>query len=99
MDQLIMDLRWAELTIRDYVCSNCWGQLQRWPTNGSNWLVQCIRCREQTNGFVTRYFAESRRSDSIGEARDVRLLLQEMGIIANEHDGKSAKDLLKEMGF
>ena len=54
---------------------------------------------DQTKGFVTRYYAEARRSESIGEKMEARDLLQAMGILEPEHSGKSAEQLLKELGF
>lgn len=90
----------AEVTVRDYVCSNCWGHLQKWPQKGSQkWLVLCSNCMGQTKGYVTRYYAESRRSESIGERREAREMLQDAGILEPEHSGKSIEQLLKELGF
>ena len=88
-----------ELTIRDYVCSNCWGDLLDYPMDNRMWMVICHSCREDTRGYVTRYFAESRRSESVGEKMETRILLQGLGIIPNEHAGKSAAELLQELGF
>ena len=91
--------RLTELTLRDYVCSNCWGHLIKYPVEGRKYRVLCHRCDERTKGYVTRYFAEGRRSESIAEKSDARQLLQGLGIIPNEHQGKSAKELLNELGY
>ena len=88
-----------DLTLRDYVCSNCWGHLILNSAEGNKWLVLCHRCGEETKGYVTRYFAESRRSESHGEKSETRILLQSMGIIPNELSGKTVEELLAEMGF
>lgn len=90
----------AEVTVRDYVCSNCWGHLVKWPLSGSRmWLVLCARCGDQTRGYTTRYYAESRRSESIGEYREAKNLLEDFGVLENEHSGKTVEQLLKELGF
>jgi hypothetical protein len=94
-----LDDRMKELTIRDYVCSNCWGDLIPQFADNRLWLVVCNSCREETKGYVTRYYAENRRSESHGEHSETRLLLQSMGIIPNEHSGKSEEELLRELGF
>jgi hypothetical protein len=92
-----MDLHWALLTIRDYVCSNCWRDLIQLPANNQKWLVQCRSCQEQTKGFVTKYFAESRRAESRVELMEARTMLQEMGIMPKS--GKTEAELLREMGY
>ena len=94
-----LDSRMKELTIRDYVCSNCWGDLIPLFAENRMWLVVCRRCENETKGYVTKYYAEIRRSESHGEQSETRILLQGMGIIPNEHSDKSADQLLKEMGF
>lgn len=95
----LLDDRWKELTLRDYVCSNCWGHLLAYPMDGQMWLVICHRCGDETKGYVTKYFAEGRRSESHGEQFEARQMLQEMGILQREHAGKSEDELIKEMGF
>ena len=95
----LLDDRLAELTVRDYVCSNCWGHLMKWPEEGRLWSVLCHRCGEETKGYVTRYYAESRRSESFAEKSETRLLLQSMGIITNELSGMTEEELLAELGF
>ena len=95
----LLDDRMAELTIRDYVCSNCWGHLQKWPEEDRMWLVICHRCGEETKGYVTRYYAEGRRSESFAEKCETRLLLESMGIIHNELSGMTEEELLAELGF
>jgi hypothetical protein len=88
----------AELTIRDYVCSNCWGHLIKFPVE-RKWLVICHRCMNETKGYVTKYYAEHRRSDSIGEKGDVNRMLQEMELIPEQHLDETIEELLADMGF
>ena len=95
----LLDDRLAELTVRDYVCSNCWGHLLKWPEDDRMWLVLCHRCCEETKGYVTLYFAEGRRSESIGEERETSEMLQDLGIISRVIGGKTVQELLAELGF
>ena len=95
----LLDDRLAALTVRDYVCSNCWGHLMKWPAEDRMWVVNCHRCGEETKGYVTHYYAEGRRSESIGEERETSEMLQVLGIIPEDHEGKSVQELLAELGF
>ena len=95
----LLDGRWKELTLRDYVCSNCWGHLLAYPMDNQLWLVICHRCGDETKGYVTKYFADGRRDESHGEKFEARRMLEEMGIIQNEHAGKTSEELIKELGF
>ena len=96
-----LDDFWASLTIRDYVCSNCWGHLDKMPAPEERaWFVYCPNCGiENTTGYVTKYFAERRRADSAGDLADTRHMLQKIGVIKNPHAGKTVKQLLEELGF
>lgn len=89
----------AEVTVRDYVCSNCWGSLVKFPIQGTrSWLVLCRKCQEETKGYVTRWFAENRRQESLADLPDVKRMLQEAGIIESP-PRKSEKKILNELGF
>jgi hypothetical protein len=95
-----MDDRWARLTVRDYLCSICWSHLILFPVTGSRLLlVKCSNCLDETRGFVTKYYAESRRLEDAADYLEVREMLRGMGIITSEHSGKSAEQLIRELGF
>jgi len=94
-----LDDVWAALTIRDYVCSNCWGHLEKYPTDGRMWLVKCPRCEEQTKGYVTKYYAEQQRGNSQADLSDAKGMLKQLGIIPDPMAGKTAKDILSDLGF
>jgi hypothetical protein len=70
-------------TINLYVCSNCWGDLVEVvdPTNTQRSFVLCERCGEDTKGYVTRYYADRRREDSMQEKFVVEKLLQNIGVL------------------
>lgn len=97
-----LDDRWAALTIRDYCCSNCWGHLLKTPAldDERKWWVFCPNCGlENTAGYVTKKFAERRRSESVADQMDARQMLQDLGIVKDPHAGKTAAQLLAELGF
>ncbi len=98
MMELLND-HWTGITLRDYLCSNCWGHLLAFPLEGQLSLVVCHRCGDETKGYVTKYFVDGRRSESHGERHEAKQMLEDMGIIQREHSGKSADELIKEMGF
>jgi hypothetical protein len=98
MMELLND-HWKEITLRDYVCSNCWGHLLAYPMDERLWLVVCHRCGDETKGYVTKYFADGRREESHGERHEAKQMLESMGIIQREHSGKSEDELIKELGF
>jgi len=87
----------ARRTVARYVCSACWGHLIEYPQDRESSLVLCHKCDNETPGYVTKYYAERRRSDSIGEKMDVNYNLR--SIIPGEHAGKSEEQLTSELGF
>lgn len=94
-----MDLVLAGVTVRDYVCSNCWGPLHKLPLSQEDqWLVLCNACLDQTKGFVTRYYAESRRSDSHFELYEAKKMLQDAGIL-DRPERRTEAEILKDLGF
>jgi len=95
----LLDDTLAEITIRDYVCSNCWGHLLMFQSIEGQWRVECHRCRENTRGYVTKYYAQKRLGDSLGELIDIRPMLQDLGIVQNPHKDKTVEELLTELGF
>ena len=97
MPELLDDIL-AYKTVRDYVCSNCWGHLLYFPV-GMKWRIECHNCGEHTVGFVTKYYTQKRLGDSLGELIDARPMLQDLGIIQNPHEDKTVEELLREMGF
>ena len=91
----------ARKLIKNYVCSNCWGDLSLdfdKNTQHGFYYVVCLRCgREDTRGYVTRYYADRRRNESHAEKMDVIPLLERCGIIKREPH--SALENLKVLGF
>lgn len=92
---------YARKTIKNYGCSACWGDLEMNPDpeNPNQYIVTCKTCKEETRGYVTKYYIERRRSESVGEERDVKKLLIKQNILPDPLAGKSKADLIHELGF
>lgn len=92
-----LDDNLAEITLRDYVCAACWGHLVRKPAPERMWFIECAKDPEH-NGFVTKFWVEKQRQADAGNLMDARYLLQKIGVVPNPHAGKTAAQLLKELG-
>lgn len=91
----------ARKTVKRYVCSMCWGELEIHPDpleTDKNYVV-CKTHQEETRGYVTRFYVNRRRNESAFEKMDAENLLRRLGIIENPLAGKSERELLKEIGF
>ncbi len=93
-----LDDNLAEITIRDYVCAACWGHLIRKPAPGRMWFVECA-AEPDHNGYTTKYYVGKARQADAGNLLDARSLLQKIGVVNNPNAGKTAGQLLKEMGY
>lgn len=89
----------ARKTVKNFACSNCWGDLELHPdlTGNGNYFALCQRCGDETKGYVTKYFVNRRRTESHFELLDAKRMLQKIGVI--EKPMKSANQMLKELGF
>ena len=90
----------AILTVGRYVCSNCWGELETRadPRDYSMSFVICIKCQDDTKGYVTRYFANRRRGESEFEKLEVTRMLQEQGVLPKP-ERKTIGENLRQLGF
>ncbi len=90
----------AHKTVKRYVCSNCWGELEIVPdmTKQERYFVICKKCQDDTKGYVTKYYANRRRNESAFEERDVTRLLQKTGILPKPNYG-SIPQMLNDLGF
>jgi predicted amidophosphoribosyltransferase len=91
----------ATKTVKNYCCSNCWGELEIAPDLRENgmYFVICPKCQEETKGYVTKYFANQRRNESEFEKRDAVRLLQKLDILPNPRKNMTREDLLKQLGY
>ena len=94
------DLIYATMTRKRYACSVCWGELELIPDQSdvTKYFVTCKRCKEETRGYVTQYFVNRRRSESVGEEREVTRMLRTVGILEKPDFG-SVSDIMKSLGF
>jgi hypothetical protein len=89
----------AFLIKRDYLCSRYWGDLVINLAPDRKYFVECFRCGNETPGYVTKSWAEKRRSESISEGIEVNQLLRELNLIPNPFESKTAEELIRELGF
>jgi hypothetical protein len=64
---------------------------------GDGWRIECHRCGAG-QGFVTKAYAERRRSDSIGEKWEVEDMLEKTGVLP-EQPRRSPEEILKDLGY
>ena len=77
-----MPLDLAIKTVGRYVCANCWGELEHFNSfDGKGEMVWCKTCKDDTTGYVTRYYADRRRTDSVFENNEANRLLRTIGIL------------------
>ena len=98
MEALDADL--ARKTVKNYACSNCWGDLEITPDMRENgmYFVVCQKCQDETKGYVTKYFVAKQRTASEFEKRDAVRMLQDIGVLP-PREKKPAGAMLKELGF
>jgi hypothetical protein len=84
-------------TVRDYVCAQCYGRLEYWPSKGGGFEIYCVKEREHA-GFVTKHFADNERSNSLAEKREVDRMLIEVGVLPKPPK-RSEAEILAELGF
>lgn len=86
----------AQLTVRDYACAGCYGHLSLDYLGHGIARVYCHRCGPD-RGFVSKHYVDRRRSDSVGEAIEVRSLLESIGILVKKT--RTADQIISELGF
>jgi DNA-directed RNA polymerase subunit RPC12/RpoP len=93
------DRELARKTVKNYACSNCWGELELRPDlrEADKYFVVCKKCQDDTRGYVTQYFVNTRRSASEFEKRDVTRLLQSIGVIQKPQ--RTQAEIMNSMGF
>lgn len=83
-------------TLRDYVCSTCWGALTFKYVDGQ-WYAICIEHKEETPGYTSKKFAERKRVESEGELIEAAHNLQ--AVLGLKPERQSREKNLKEIGF
>lgn len=94
----ILSVELARKTVKHYLCSNCWGELEAIP-EGDGFKALCRSCGADTKGYVTQRYVTRRRAESEFEKVNATHMLIRAGVLDNPHAGKSTKQLLEELGF
>jgi len=94
------DLVYASETVNKYVCSACWGDLEtvRDPRDVTKYFVLCRKCKDETRGYVTKFYANRRRGESESEKLEAVKLLRSIGVLEKPAP-KSIEQLKNELGF
>ena len=83
-------------TIRDYVCSTCWGSLTFRYVEGK-WYALCIEHKEETTGYASKKFAERKRDQSAGELIEAERNLRD--VLGLRPQKQTIKKNLSDLGF
>ena len=85
----------ATRTQQRYCCAGCWGHLTIWSVRGtSDVRLACHKCGDG-RGFVTKAYAERRRSESLAEAAEAKSLLRKIGVLPKST--QTVTETLKEL--
>lgn len=87
-----MEYREGNRIVARYVCAVCWQTLV-WPKGEAQPI--CAKYEHDHEGYVTRTFVDNKRVESYQEARDVRPVLQAIGI----EETHSEEENLKALGY
>lgn len=87
-----------DLFVRRRVCARCYGDLEKRFGPGRNYITHCTACGDAWNGAtVSRSYAEGLGQKALAELSEVKYNLPDL--FPNPNRGKSASQLLAEMGF
>jgi hypothetical protein len=94
-----MSLTQARTTLRDYRCATCWGALVAIDLqNEARELdVHCANPDCSGTGFVTAAHVDRRRSEDLSDYSEAAYNLRD--IIPGLKSGKSAEEIIRELGF
>ncbi len=80
------------------VCARCFGDLQKKLAPERMWAVYCPRCQAAWNfATVSRRYAEWLGQEAIAQLCQARENFQDL--FPNPHKGKTAPQLLRELGY
>jgi len=91
----------ARKFINRYACSTCWGELVAERIPGERYManVHCGKSDCTGAGFVTKHYVEKRRTQDHFDHMEAERNLGEVLGIPNPLKGKTADELIKELGF
>jgi lipocalin len=82
-------------TIRNYVCSTCWGPLDFKRYEGK-WYAICRSCKEETVGYTSKRYAERMREQSMQELIEAE---RNMRNILGLKKRQTVEQNLEDLGF
>ena len=88
----------ADHTVKHYVCARCWGHLVKYFRDGEI-IIECPNDECNGQGYVTKYYAEKRKLESSNEKLEIKQAFWDLGIVEDPNAGKTADELLNELGF
>lgn len=91
LDRIVLDE-----TLRNYVCSGCWGNLT-FKLVGEQWYALCVECGEETPGYTSKHYAERRREESEYELIEARRNLAE--VLGLQPERQTVAKNLSDLGF
>jgi hypothetical protein len=83
-------------TLRDYVCSICWGALTFRYVDGK-WYAVCPECLEDTKGYTSKKFAERKRDESAGELLEAERNLRD--VLGLRPPRQTTEKNISDLGF
>jgi alkylhydroperoxidase family enzyme len=92
-----MSSQLADATARDYCCATCWSHLIARYLGNDQSTVECAAYGNEHAGFVTRRYADRRRSESQGDVLEVKRMMRQFGAIPSNN--RSSAEILAELGF
>jgi len=88
-------------TLRDYVCSTCWGALtfvhRENDVPGKPWYAICPECKERTAGYTSKKFTERKRVENEQEYFEAVHNLRE--VLGLKPEPQSIEKNLSDLGF
>lgn len=86
----------AQITVRDMVCSICWGSLIIHHAPDRMNKVLCRSCGDKTRGYVSKAMVEHRRAESLAELIEVKRAYPEL---AGEKEKLAPDEIDEQLGF
>jgi hypothetical protein len=83
-------------TLRDYVCSTCWGTLTFIHVDGQ-WYAICPECKENTTGYTSKKFTERKKLENEQEYLEAAHNLRD--VLGLKPEPQSKEKNLSDLGF
>lgn len=95
-----LDWPQAAQTLRDYVCSSCWGHLLAYHAPGRLYWVLCHYCGpDSTRGYTSKATVEIRRAESRAEYLEAAEILRDLIPGLEPEEKQTPEQIIKDLGF